>query len=132
MARPRVVLFDIGSTLWSSPAEDPDALERCYSRARDALLAVMPDVPPLATLIDAVESYFAEWEEIWRHDAGKVEQPPTSEFVATALQRLSLEPPQEALSKFTEELLETSVFTAKVEPPEPGMSEALASVKSRW
>jgi FMN phosphatase YigB (HAD superfamily) len=129
MALPRVVLFDIGSTLWSSPAEDPAALERCYSRARDALLAAMPDVPPLEALVDAVESYFAEWEDVWRRDAGKVEQPPTSEFVATALRRLNLEPPPEALSKFTSELLETSVFTAKVEPPEPGMSEALVSLR---
>jgi len=129
MAPPRVVLFDIGSTLWSSPAEDADALERCYSRARDALLAALPDVPPLEVLSDVVESYFAEWEEIWRQDAGKVEQPPTTEFVAAALRKLNIEPPAKALSKFTNELLETSVFTAKVEPPEPGMSEALVSLR---
>ena len=89
----------------------------------------MADVPPIEALIDAVEHYFAEWEDIWRTDAGRVQQPPTSEYVATALRRLNLEPPPEALAKFTAELLETSVHTAKVEPPEPGMSEALASLK---
>ena len=36
MARPRTVFFDIGSTLWSSPAEDPDALRDCYTRGREA------------------------------------------------------------------------------------------------
>ncbi len=129
MTPPRVVLFDIGSTLWSSPAEDPQALQRCYGRARDALLAAIADVPPIEALIDAVEHYFAEWEDIWRTDAGKVQQPPTSEYVATALRKLNLEPPPEALAKFTAELLETSVHTAKVVPAEPGMSEALASLK---
>ena len=130
MASPRVVLFDIGSTLWSSPAEDPDALRRCYGRARDALLAAMPDVPPIADLIDAVEHYFAEWEDIWRTDADRVQQPPTTEYVATALRQLNLEPPAAALASFTDELLETSVYTAKVLPPEPGMSEALASLRA--
>ena len=89
----------------------------------------MRDVPPLEPLIDAVEGYFGEWEEIWRRDAGKVEQAPTTDFVARALRKLDLEPPPEALATFTAELLETSVFTAKVEPPEPGMSEALASLR---
>jgi putative hydrolase of the HAD superfamily len=129
MATPRVVFFDIGSTLWSSPAEDPQALQLCYGLARRALVAALPDVPPIEALIDAVEDYFAEWEEVWRTDALQVEQPPTTEYVATALRRLNLEPPREALAAFTEALLETSVHTAKVEPPEPGMSEALESLK---
>ncbi len=37
MAAPRVVLFDIGGTLWSSPPEDAHALAYCYGRGRDAL-----------------------------------------------------------------------------------------------
>jgi putative hydrolase of the HAD superfamily len=129
MSPPRVVLFDIGSTLWSSPPEDPGALQLCYGRARAALLEALPDVPPIEQLIDAVEHYFAEWEDVWRTDVGKVQQPPTTEYVATALRKLNLEAPPAALAKFTDALLETSVHTAKVEPPEAGMSEALASLK---
>jgi HAD superfamily hydrolase (TIGR01509 family) len=126
---PRAVLFDIGSTLWSSPAEDEQALLGCYGRAREALLAAMSDVPPIGALIDAVEHYFAEWEDVWRTDAARVEQPPTTEYVATALRKLNLEPPPEALARFTAELLETSVYTAKTLEPEPGMSEALAELR---
>jgi putative hydrolase of the HAD superfamily len=129
MAPPRVVLFDIGSTLWSSPAEDPQALLQCYGCARDVLVAALPEVPPIEALIDAVEHYFAEWEDVWRTQADKVQQPPTPEYVATALRKLNLEVPPDALLRFTDELLETSVFTARVEPPEPGMSEALAALK---
>ncbi|HEY7466986.1 MAG TPA: HAD family hydrolase [Dehalococcoidia bacterium] len=129
MASPRVVLFDIGSTLWSSPAEDAQALQLCYGRAREALLQEMPDAPAIEALIDTVEHYFAEWEDVWRTDAGNVRQPPTTEYVATALRKLNLSPSPATLARFTEELLETSVFTAKVEPPEPGMSEALAQLK---
>jgi FMN phosphatase YigB (HAD superfamily) len=129
MAAPRVVLFDIGSTLWSSPAEDPQALQRCYGCARDALLKELPDAPPIEALIDAVEHYFAEWEDVWRVDAGNVKQPPTTEYVATALSKLNLAPSPSTLARFTDELLETSVFTAKVLPPEGGMSEALAELK---
>jgi HAD superfamily hydrolase (TIGR01509 family) len=129
MAPPRVVLFDIGSTLWSSPAEDPQALLQCYGCARDVLVAALPEVPPIEALIEAVEHHFAEWEDVWRTQADKVQQPPTSEYVATALRKLNLELPPAALLRFTDELLETSVFTARVEPPEPGMSEALAALK---
>jgi putative hydrolase of the HAD superfamily len=129
MAEPRVVLFDIGSTLWSSPAEDPDALLRCYGRAREVVLNARSSAPSIEALIDAVEHYFADWEEIWRKDASKVEQLPTTEFVKTALRKLDLDLPPDALAAFTDELLETSVFTAKVEPPEPGMSEALLALR---
>ena len=129
MAAPRVVFFDIGSTLWSSPAEDPQALQLCYGRARAVLLQELADAPPIEALIDAVEHYFAEWEDVWRTDAGNVRQPPTTQYVATALRKLNLAPSPAALARFTDELLETSVFTARVEPPEPGMSEALAELK---
>ena len=37
-------MFDIGSTLWSSPAEDPGALEACYGRGRDILVEALGDV----------------------------------------------------------------------------------------
>jgi hypothetical protein len=90
---PRVVLFDIGSTLWSSPPEDLQGLLYCYGRAREALLAVLDDVPPVEALIDAVEHCFAEWEDRWRRDAGDVRQPPTTEYVADALRKLNLTPP---------------------------------------
>lgn len=131
MAVPRVVLFDIGSTLWSSPAEDQSALEYCYSRGRDVLAGAIAGVPSLEILIEAVEGYFAEWEDIWRRDASRVEQAPTTEFIATALARIGLAPPPDALTAFTEAILETSVYTAKVEPPEPGMQEALAALRAR-
>lgn len=129
MAKPRLVLFDIGSTLWSSPAEDPDALRQCYTRAREALLRALPDVPPIEALIDAVEHYFAEWEDVWRVEPQKVQQPPTTEYVATALRKLNLEPPPGALAAFTDELLEVSVGTARATPPEPGMKEALVELQ---
>jgi len=130
MAAPRAVLFDIGSTLWSSPPEDPGALRYCYGRAREALLSHLPVVPPIEALIEAVEGYFAEWEELWRVDAARVHQPPTTRYVAEALKRdLGLEPPPEALRAFTDELLETSVHTAKTLPPEPGMAEALGELR---
>jgi HAD superfamily hydrolase (TIGR01509 family) len=128
---PRVVLFDIGSTLWSSPPEDPGALESCYDRGRKVLLSAIPEVPDVRTLIDAVEGYFAEWEDIWRADPGRVQQGPTTEFVATALSRIGILAPPDALKEFTDAILETSVGTAKVEPPEPGMKEALTALRVR-
>ena len=128
MTKPRIVLFDIGSTLWSSPAEDEQALIDCYTRGREALLKALPNVPPLQDLIDAVEHYFGEWENVWRVSPEKVEQPPTTQYVAAALQKLDIAPPPEALATFTEELLEVSVGTAKALPPEEGMKEALAEL----
>jgi HAD superfamily hydrolase (TIGR01509 family) len=127
--KPRAVLFDIGSTLWSSPAEDPGALAYCYGRARAVLLEALPDVPPTDELIHAVEGYFGEWEDTWKQAASHLTQRPTTEFVAEALARIGLKAPPAALAAFTDELLETSVFTAKALPPEPGMSEALAGLK---
>jgi len=128
MAKPRAVFFDIGSTLWSSPPEDPTALLECYTRGRAALLRALPGAPPVEALIDAVEHYFAEWEDIWRVKPEKVKQPPTTEYVATALRKLDVEPPPEALAAFTDELLEVSVGTARALEPEPGMKEALAEL----
>jgi FMN phosphatase YigB (HAD superfamily) len=129
MPKPRVVLFDIGSTLWSSPAEDPGALEYCYGRGRDILVQALGDAPSMDALIECVEGYFAEWEEVWRQDPTAITQGPTTDFVATALKKLGLEPPPAALAGFTDAILETSVYTAKVEPPEPGMPEALAELR---
>jgi HAD superfamily hydrolase (TIGR01509 family) len=131
MTKPRIVLFDIGSTLWSSPPEDADALEYCYGRARDALGRAVADPPTVDTLIDAVEGYFAEWEEVWRQDAYQIDQAPTTDFVAEALRRLGLALAAEVVSEFTDLILETSIYTAKVEAHEPGMKEALAGLKER-
>ena len=130
MAQPRIAFFDIGSTLWSSPAEDQQALIDCYTRGREALLAALPEVPPVEDLIDAVEHYFAEWENVWRVSPEKVEQPPTTEYVAEALQKIGITPPLEALAAFTDELLEVSVGTARALPPEEGMKEALAELNA--
>jgi HAD superfamily hydrolase (TIGR01509 family) len=58
-----------------------------------------------------------------------VTQAPTTDFVATALDKLGLAPPADALARFTDSILDTSVYTAKVEPPEPGMPEALANLR---
>lgn len=132
MTRPRLVLFDIGSTLWSSPPEDEGALAFCYGRARDVLVRELAEgTPPIEALVDAVEGYFAEWEDIWREDATKIEQEPTHAFVKEALSRLDITPTPEALAEFTDLLLETSIYTARAEMPEPGMAEALAALKSR-
>jgi len=132
MTRPRLVLFDIGSTLWSSPPEDEGALAFCYGRARDVLTRELADgTPPMEALIDAVEGYFAEWEDIWRQEADRVEQPPTYQYVAEALARIGLAPSSEAVAEFTDMLLETSIYTARAEAPEQGMAEALAALKSR-
>jgi FMN phosphatase YigB (HAD superfamily) len=129
MPKPRIVLFDIGSTLWSSPAEDPGALEYCYGRGRDILVEALGDAPSMDELIHAVEGYFADWEEVWRRDATAVTQEPTTDFVARALKQLGLTPAPAVLAAFTDAILETSVYTAKVEPPEPGMPEALAGLR---
>jgi putative hydrolase of the HAD superfamily len=130
MPKPRVVLFDIGSTLWSSPAEDPGSLERWYARGRRILVEAMSDAPSVEALIDAVEGHFAEWEEIWRRDASIQTQAPTTEFVAAALEKLGLRPPTAALAAFTDAILQVSVGTAVVEAPEPGMPEALAGLRA--
>jgi HAD superfamily hydrolase (TIGR01509 family) len=126
--KPRAVLFDIGSTLWSSPPEDPGALAYCYGRGRAVLVEALGDAPDIDTLIRTVEGHFAAWEERWKQDPTLVVQGPTSAFVAEALAEIGLEPPPAALEAFTEAVLDTSVHTAKVEPPEPGMREALASL----
>src|SRR5688572_28826999 len=107
----RAVLFDIGSTLWSSHPEDQGALDYCYGRGRDILLAAVPEVPDGDKLIEAVEGYFAEWEEVWRADPTRIQQAPTFEFVATALARIGVLPPPDALKAFTDAVLETSVYT---------------------
>jgi putative hydrolase of the HAD superfamily len=132
MSKPRAVLFDIGSTLWSSPAEDPGALAYCYGRGRDILIAdATGDIPSMETLIEVVEGHFAHWEDIWRADAGQVLEPPTYDYVAQALKMLELAPSAAALKGFTDAILETSVYTAKVEPAEPGMKEALEALRDQ-
>ena len=127
---PRAVLFDIGSTLWSSPPEDQAALNACYGRGREILLAESTGIPPIESLIESVEGHFAAWEEIWRTDSSQIDQAPTTEFVAEALAKLGLTPSAAAVSGFTDAILETSIYTAKAEAPEPGMREALAELKS--
>ena len=128
-SKPRVVFFDIGSTLWSSPAEDPGALAYCYGRGRDALIAHHGDAPPVEDLIDAVEGYFAEWEDAWKADNSQVLQGPTTGFVRESLRKLGLEPPPNVLAAFTDAILETSVYTARTLEPEAGMPEALAALR---
>jgi HAD superfamily hydrolase (TIGR01549 family) len=125
------VLFDIGGTLWSSPAEAPEALAACYGRGRDLLRACLAEVPPIEALIEAVEGAFAEHEELWRLYPDRIHQPPTTEYVATALQAIGLAPDAEALAGFTEALLDTSVFTARYEAPEPEMRAALDALRDR-
>ncbi len=129
MTRPRVVLFDIGGTLWSSPPEDPAALAYCYGRGREALLRAVPDAPAIDALIEAVEGYFGEWEGIWKQAAAHLRQRPTTAFVAEALARIGVVAPPDALAAFTDALLETSVLTARALPPEAGMPEALAELR---
>jgi FMN phosphatase YigB (HAD superfamily) len=126
--KPRAVLFDIGSTLWSSPAEDPDALARCYGWGRDVIIAAGLVAPPLEDLIQTVEGHFAEWEDIWRSEPGRVEQPPTAEYVERALAKLDLKLPVAELAAFTEAVLDTSVYTAMVEPQEPENGAALKAL----
>ncbi|HEY7269090.1 MAG TPA: HAD family hydrolase [Dehalococcoidia bacterium] len=126
--RPRAVLFDIGSTLWSSPAEDPGALAFCYGRGRDFLVAHHGEAPEMESLITAVEGHFAEWEERWKSDNTQVVQRPTADFVRDALSALSVAPPDEVLSNFTDAILETSIYTAKTLAPEDGMPDALGAL----
>jgi FMN phosphatase YigB (HAD superfamily) len=129
--KPKAALFDIGSTLWSSPSEDPGALAHCYGLGREILLRGSLDAPSIEILIETVEGHFAAWEDIWRADASQVLQRPTTEFVREALERIGLKPTEEALAGFTEAILDTSVYTAKVEPPEPEMPVAMAALKER-
>ena len=126
---PKAVLFDIGSTLWSSPAEDQDGLHYCYDAGRDALIAALADVPHRDVLIETVEGYFAEWEDRWKADATIVEQRPTAAFVSEALLRIGVVAPDDALQKFTDALLETSVHTARAEAEEPEMKQALTALR---
>src|SRR6266545_5369866 len=127
--KPRAVLFDIGSTLWSSPAEDPGALARCYGAGRDVIIAAGLVAPALEDLILTVEGHFAEWEDTWRSEPGRVEQPPTTEYVERALAKLDLELPAAALAAFTAAVLDTSVYTAMVEPAEPANGAALRALR---
>jgi putative hydrolase of the HAD superfamily len=125
----KAVFFDIGSTLWSSPAEDPGALAYCYGRGREALVRHYGDSPSMEDLIAAVEGYFAEWEDRWKADNTQVHQAPTSDFVRDALRKLGIDPPPAVLEPFTDAILETSIYTAKTLDPEPGMPEALAALR---
>jgi HAD superfamily hydrolase (TIGR01549 family) len=123
-------LFDIGSTLWSSPAEDPDGLVTVYSRACGVLFEANGTAPPLQQLIDTVEGYLAEWETIWSNDPAQTMQRPTSDFVAEALARIGIEiDDPDALERFTDEVMEASVYTAKAVPEEDGMAEALKELR---
>src|SRR5262249_55880888 len=124
MERPQAVLFDIGSTLWSSPAEDPAALAACYGRGLAVIEAAGLAPPAIEALIDAVEGHFAEWEDTWRTQAGLVEQPPSTEYVSRALERIEIALAAEPLAAFTEAILDTSVGTAG--PPAPPARKALA------
>ena len=128
---PRLILFDVGSTLWSSPPEDPGALAFCYGRGRDVLLRTLADVPSVEALIEAVEGYGAEWEATWKQAAQHLTQRPTTDYVAEALARLNLSPPPDVVAAFTDLVMETSIYTARVESPEPGMKEALAALTER-
>ncbi|HXH20561.1 MAG TPA: HAD family hydrolase [Dehalococcoidia bacterium] len=125
----KAVFFDIGSTLWRSPAEDPGALAYCYGRGREYLVRHYGDAPSMEELIEAVEGYFAEWEDRWKADVTLVHQPPTTDFVRDALLKLGLDPPHDVLASFTDAVLETSVYTAKTLEPEPGMPEALEALR---
>jgi HAD superfamily hydrolase (TIGR01549 family) len=127
---PKAILFDIGSTLWSSPAEVKAGLHACYDEGRDALVAALRDVPHRDLLIEAVEGYFAEWEDRWKADSTIVEQRPTTAFVAEALTRVGVTAPEDALQKFTDALLETSVHTARAEAEEPEMKAALVALQN--
>ena len=127
---PKAILFDIGSTLWSSPAEVEAGLHACYEEGREALIAALNDVPHRDVLIEAVEGYFAEWEDRWKADNTIVEQPPTTFFVAEALERVGVTAPEEALQKFTDALLEVSVHTARAEDEEPEMKAALMALQN--
>ena len=130
MTKPRVILFDIGETLWSSPPEDPTALAECYGRGRAILVEALgePAVPAVAALVEAVEGHFAEWEIAWRNDPTLNTQRPTHAFVADALSRINVLPPQAALEGFTDALLETSIYTAIAEKPEPDMVVAMEAL----
>jgi HAD superfamily hydrolase (TIGR01509 family) len=128
--RPKAVLFDIGSTLWSSPAEDAGALAYCYGRGRDILLRHSGEAPTIEHLIEAVEGHFAAWEDRWKADNTQVLQRPTPEFVREALAPLRVDPPDDVLAAFTDAILETSVYTAKTLEPEEGMPEALAALRA--
>jgi putative hydrolase of the HAD superfamily len=57
-------------------------------------------------------------------------QRPTTDFVADALARLNIEAPEDALERFTAEVMEASVYTAKAEDEEDGMADALAELDS--
>ena len=129
MTRPQVVLFDIGSTLWRSPPEHPDALSYCYGRAHQIVEKALGTAPEVEQLTETVEGYLAEWEDIWRTDQTKIQQPPTTLYVAQALERIGVVLPEDALRQFTDIAMQVSVFTAKTEPPEPGMREALAELR---
>lgn len=129
MEKPQAVLFDIGSTLWSSPAEDPDALARCYSRGLEVITSAGLEAPAIEALIEAVEGHFAEWEDIWRVEPGRVEQPPSPEYVARALAKLDLLLEEPHLVAFTEAILDTSVGTAETLEPEPENVAALARMR---
>src|SRR5262249_52642109 len=130
MERPQAVLFDIGSTLWSSPAEDPAALAACYGRGLAVIEAAGLALPAIEALIDAVEGHFAEWEDTWRTQPGLVEQPPSAEYVARALERIEVALGAEPLAAFTEAILDTSVGTATALAPEPENGAALARMRS--
>ena len=126
----RAVLFDIGSTLWSSPAEDPEGLATVYGRAREVLSELIADPPALEVLIDTVEGYLAEWEGIWSHDPTQTMQHATTRFVADALARLDIRVDDEdVLKRITDEVMEASVYTAKAEPEEEGIAEALEELR---
>lgn len=122
----RAVLFDIGSTLWSSPPEDPNGLVTVYSHARDVLAraGVLP-LPAVETLIGAVEGYLAEWEDTWARDPGQTLQGPTTSFVADALARIGIKLDSDPLEELTNAVMEASVYTARALPREEGMAEAL-------
>ena len=129
MTKPQVVLFDIGSTLWRSPPEHPDALSYCYGRARQVVEKALGTAPEVEQLIETVEGYLAEWEDVWRTD--QTEDPAAADDTlrcrSPGASRYEL--PEEALRQFTDIAMQVSVFTAKTEPVEPGMKEALAELR---
>jgi FMN phosphatase YigB (HAD superfamily) len=106
----RAVIFDLGHTLWDI-GPDRGALQRAYERTHAVLCARLgrDDLPGPNALREAVRDALRAAGETYFMDAERLDQPPSSTWVAAACGQLGLALDDSLLREITPALFATEV-----------------------